>query len=56
MNVFQGDSSADRKARQVIENETKAAAFDDALAMAKAAPQTARKLTELTAELAALRK
>ncbi|WP_299356073.1 phage major capsid protein [uncultured Shimia sp.] len=56
MTLFQGNTTADRKARTALENETKAAAFDDALAMAKDAPKTARELAATKAELAALRK
>ncbi|WP_299355391.1 phage major capsid protein [uncultured Shimia sp.] len=55
MTLFQGDDAADRKARQILDNEMKAVAFDDALKVAKAAPANARKLAAVQAENKALK-
>lgn len=52
--MFDSDTAADRKARETLNRETKAAIFDDALAAAKAAPKTARELAAVTAERDAL--
>lgn len=47
--------SDDDKAARILMQETKAAAFDDALKVAKEAPATARKVKALEAENAALK-
>ncbi|WP_425044153.1 phage major capsid protein [Primorskyibacter sp. S87] len=46
-------TAADRKARSLLDNELKAIAFDDALEVARRAPDTARKLAAAEAELKA---
>ncbi len=52
-NTLRRDS--DDKAAQALENEIKAAAFDDALKVARKAPETARRVKALEAENAALK-
>lgn len=51
---FQGDSAEDRKARALIKNERKAAAFDYAIAKARQFPQQADEIASLKASVAAM--
>jgi HK97 family phage major capsid protein len=53
--LWAGNSAADHKARQVLEQEAKAIAFEDALEIARNAPQTARDLAIVRAENKALK-
>ncbi|NOD87418.1 MULTISPECIES: phage major capsid protein [unclassified Ruegeria] len=58
MNAAQANTrrrDSDDKAAQILIQETKAAAFDDALKVAKDAPATARRVKALEAENAALK-